>query len=131
FTLMLIAVSAGYGAIAVANTLLMAARGRAPDLRVVRLAGATRRQVAGFVAAESALVVLVGTVLGGLVAFGALLAIRAGLSEQIGAPVPLVVPWPVIGGVISLCLLLALLAGVLPTRRMLHAPALRLPQVDQ
>jgi putative ABC transport system permease protein len=130
FTLMLIGVSAGYGAIAVANTLLMAAQGRAPDLRVMRLAGATRRQVAGYVAAESALVVAIGAVLGGLVAFGALLSVRAGLSEQTGAPVPLVVPWPVIGGVVGLCLLLALLAGVLPTRRMLQAPALRLPQAD-
>ncbi len=130
FTLMLITVSAGYGAIAVANTLLMAADGRAADLRVVRLAGATRRQVAGYVAAESALVVVIGAVLGGLVAFGALLAIRAGLSEQTGATVPLVVPWSVVTGVVGLCLVLALGAGVLPTRRMLRAPALRLPQAD-
>lgn len=130
FTLMLIAVSAGYGGIAVANTLLMAANGRAPDLRVVRLAGATRRQVAGYVAAESTLVVLIGAVLGGLVAFGALLAIRAGLVEQTGTAVPLVVPWSVVGGVVGLCLLLALAAGVLPTRRMLRAPALRVPQAD-
>ncbi|WP_436535147.1 FtsX-like permease family protein [Actinoplanes sp. HUAS TT8] len=130
FTLMLIAVSAGYGAIAVANTLLMAAEGRASDLRVIRLAGATRRQVTSYVAAESALVVAIGAVLGGLVAFGALLAVRAGLIEQTGAAVPLVVPWPVVAGVIGLCLLLALAAGVLPTRRMLAAPALRAPQVD-
>lgn len=131
FTLMLITVSAGYGAIAVANTLLMAAQGRASDLRVVRLAGATRRQVAGYVAAESTLVVLIGAGLGGLVAFGALLAVRAGLVEQTGAAVPLVVPWPVVGGVVGLCLVLALGAGVLPTRRMLRAPALRTPQADQ
>ncbi|GAA4603670.1 putative ABC transport system permease protein [Actinoplanes octamycinicus] len=116
FTLMLIAVSAGYGAIAVANTLLMAAAGRAPDLRVIRLAGATRRQVTGYLAAESALVVAIGTMLGGLVAAGALLAVRAGLSEQTGAPVPLVLSWPVIAGVVGLCLLLGLLASVLPAR---------------
>ncbi|KUL22474.1 ABC transporter permease [Actinoplanes awajinensis subsp. mycoplanecinus] len=130
FTLMLIGVSAGYGAIAVANTLLMAAQGRASDLRTVRLAGATRRQVSGYVAAESTLVVLIGTLLGGLVALGALLAIRAGLSEQVGAAVPLVVPWPVIGLVVGLCLLLALAASALPTRRMLRAGALRLPEAD-
>jgi putative ABC transport system permease protein len=127
FTLMLIGVSAGYGAIAVANTLLMAAEGRAADLRVVRLAGATRRQVVGYVAAESALVVLIGAVLGGVVAFGALLSIRAGLSEQVGAAVELVVPWSVIGGAVGLCLLLALLAAALPTRRVLRAPAVRMP----
>jgi putative ABC transport system permease protein len=116
FTLMLIGVSAGYGAIAVANTLLMSAAGRAPDLRVIRLAGATRRQVIAYLAAESTLVVTIGTLLGGVVAFGALLAVRAGLSEQIGVRVPLVVSWPVIAGVIGLCLLLGLLAGVLSGR---------------
>ncbi|GGM11729.1 FtsX-like permease family protein [Dactylosporangium sucinum] len=117
FTMLLIAVSAGYGAIAVANTLLMAAAGRAPDLRVLRLTGATRRQVTRFVLAESSLMVLIGAVLGGAVAFGALLSIRAGLSEQVGAPVDLVVPWPVVGGVVGLCLLLAVLAGVATSRR--------------
>ncbi|WP_433211984.1 FtsX-like permease family protein [Dactylosporangium sp. CS-047395] len=127
FTLMLIGVSAGYGAIAVANTLLMAAQGRAADLRVMRLAGATRRQVAWYVAAESAFVVLIGAVLGGVVAFGALISIRAGLSQQVGAAVALVVPWSVIAGVVGLCLLLALLAGVLPTRRMLRERAIRMP----
>jgi putative ABC transport system permease protein len=127
FTLMLIGVSAGYGAIAVANTLTMAAEGRMADLRVVRLAGATRHQVVGYVAAESAMVVLIGAVLGGAVAFGALLSIRAGLSEQVGAPVDLVVPWSVVGGVLGLCLLLALLAAVLPTRRALRVAAVRIP----
>ncbi|MFF0372678.1 hypothetical protein [Micromonospora sp. NPDC005087] len=69
----------------------MAAAGRAADLRLVRLAGATRRQVVRLVAAESALVVLIGAVLGGSVAFAGLLSIRAGLAEQVGAPVDLVV----------------------------------------
>ncbi|WP_432990482.1 hypothetical protein [Dactylosporangium sp. CA-233914] len=58
-------------------------------------------------------------------AFGALLSIPAGLGEQIGTHVELVVPWLVIGGVIGLCLVPALLAGALPTRRMLSAPAVR------
>jgi putative ABC transport system permease protein len=117
FTLLLIGVSAGYGAIAVANTLLTAAAGRAPDLRVIRLAGATQRQVVALVAAESALVVLIGAVLGGAVAFAALLSIRAGLSEQVGAPVHLVVPWPVICAAVGLCSVVAILASVLPTAR--------------
>ncbi|MGQ5264011.1 FtsX-like permease family protein [Micromonospora sp. ZYX-F-536] len=123
-TLLLIGVSAGYGAIAVANTLLLAAAGRAADLRLIRLAGATRRQVLWLVTAESALVVLIGAVLGGAVAFAGLLSIRAGLAEQVGATVDLVVPWPVIGAVVGLCLLLAVLASVLPTWRLLrHRPA--------
>ncbi|MEH0927598.1 ABC transporter permease [Micromonospora sp. CPCC 205558] len=124
FTLLLIGVSAGYGAIAVANTLLLAAAGRAADLRLIRMAGATRRQVIWLVTAESALVVLIGAVLGGAVAFVGLLSIRAGLAEQVGAHVDLVVPWSVVAGVVGLCLLLAALASVLPTWRSLrHRPA--------
>ncbi|MEU8018302.1 ABC transporter permease [Micromonospora parva] len=124
FTLLLIGVSAGYGAIAVANTLLLAAAGRAADLRLIRLAGATRRQVIWLVTAESALVVLIGALLGGAVAFVGLLSIRAGLAEQVGAPVDLVVPWSVVAGVVGLCLLLAVLSSVLPTWRLLrHRPA--------
>ncbi|UWZ59872.1 FtsX-like permease family protein [Dactylosporangium aurantiacum] len=124
FTVLLIAVSAGYGAIAVANTLLMAAAGRVVDLRAVRLAGATRRQVLRLVTAESALVVLIGAVLGGVVALAALVSIRAGLSEQVGAPVDLVVPWSVVAGVVGLCLLLAVAASAVPTARFLRtAPA--------
>ncbi|MBB5867150.1 putative ABC transport system permease protein [Allocatelliglobosispora scoriae] len=116
FTLLLITVSAGYGAIAVANTLLMAAAHRVRDFRVLRLAGATNRQVIATVAAESALVVLIGTLLGAAVAVPALIAIRAGLSDQVGTPVGLVIPWPVVGGVVGLCLLLAVGASVLPAR---------------
>ncbi|MBQ1030070.1 ABC transporter permease [Micromonospora sp. C97] len=124
FTLLLIGVSAGYGAIAVANTLLLAAAGRAADLRLIRMAGATRRQVIWLVTAESALVVLIGALLGGAVAFVGLLSVRAGLAEQVGAPVDLMVPWPVVAGVVGLCLLLAVLSSVLPTWRLLrHRPA--------
>ncbi|MDO3700924.1 ABC transporter permease [Micromonospora sp. C28SCA-DRY-2] len=119
-TLLLIAVTAGYGGIAVANTLLAAAAGRAADLRLVRLAGATRRQVLRLVAAESALVVVLGALLGGAVAFAGLVSIRAGLAEQVGAPVDLVVPWSVVGGVVGLCLLLALAASVVPAWRLLR-----------
>ncbi len=120
FTVLLIGVSAGYGAIAVANTLVLAAAGRAADLRLIRLAGATRRQVVWLVTAESTLVVLIGALLGGAVAFVGLLGIRAGLAEQVGAPVDLVVPWTVVGAVVGLCLLLAVLASVLPTWRSLR-----------
>ncbi|MFI7487957.1 FtsX-like permease family protein [Micromonospora echinaurantiaca] len=119
-TLLLIAVTAGYGGIAVVNTLLAAAAGRAADLRLIRLAGATRRQVLRLVAAESALVVALGALLGGAVAFAGLVSIRAGLAEQAGAPVDLVVPWPVVGGVVGLCLLLALAASVVSAWRLLR-----------
>jgi putative ABC transport system permease protein len=116
FTLLLIGVSAGYGAIAVANTLLMSAASRRHDYRVLRLSGATARQLAWIAAAEAVFVVALGSLLGGTVAVVALLSIRDGLAAQVGVPVDVVVPWPTIGAVVGVCLVLAVVASVLPTR---------------
>lgn len=115
FTLLLIGVSAGYGAIAVATTLLMAASGRGPDLQVLHRTGATVGRIRRALAAEAAVVVAIGALLGGAAAAVALLGVRAGLSEQAGTSVPLVVPWPVVGAVVGLSLLLAISAALLPT----------------
>ncbi|GAA3412239.1 FtsX-like permease family protein [Streptosporangium vulgare] len=71
FTLLLVATSAGYTAVAIANTLMMATASRTRDLTALRLAGATNRQVLGVMAAESALVVAIGTALGTMVALPA------------------------------------------------------------
>ncbi|MBG0831234.1 ABC transporter permease [Planomonospora sp. ID67723] len=114
FTLILVGMAVGYTGLAVANTMVMATAGRAADFRVLRMAGATPRQVLGAVAAESAVVTALGTALGVAVAFPALLGMRSGLSEKIGAPVPLIVPWPVVLGVIGGCLVLAVGAAVVP-----------------
>ena len=54
FTLLLVALSAGYTGIAVVGTLLMATADRADDFRVLRRTGATTSQVLWAVAAESA-----------------------------------------------------------------------------
>jgi putative ABC transport system permease protein len=116
FTMLLIGVSVGYGALAVANTLFMAAARRAPDYRLLRLAGATPRQVLLAVAGESALVVAVGATLGGAAAILALWGGTAGLQAQTGNPVRLTVPWPTAAIAVSACLLLALAASVLPAR---------------
>jgi putative ABC transport system permease protein len=116
FTVLLVAVSAGYGAIAVANTLLLAAVGRREDFRVLWRCGASIRQVCLAVATESVLVVLIGSLLGGAVAAIALSGGMAALRQRAGAPVDLVLPWPAIGGVIGTCVALAVLASVVPTR---------------
>jgi putative ABC transport system permease protein len=117
FTLLLVAVSAGYGSIAVASTLLMAAAARRRDFRVLRLSGASKRQVSFMVAAESAVVVAIGSVLGGAIAFIALLGGVAALRQQVGAPVDVVVPWDTVAAVVFTCLTLAVIASVVPTRR--------------
>ncbi|MEU5974573.1 FtsX-like permease family protein [Streptomyces sp. NPDC047315] len=120
FTLLLVALSAGYTGIAVAGTLLMSTADRVPDLRILRRSGATVRQVLGVLAVESVLVVAIGTVLGALVALPSLLGIRAGLSGTLGVPVALVVPWPPILVTVAATLLIALLATVLPAARSLR-----------
>ncbi len=117
FTLILVGMAGGFTLIAVANTLLMATRGRLDDLLVLRKAGATPGQIRRLVAAETAVVVAIGAALGMVVATGALLAIRAGLSEQMGLPVPLTVPWPTIGVTVALCLATGLAASILPLPR--------------
>jgi putative ABC transport system permease protein len=129
FTLLLIGVSVGYGALAVANTLFMATARRAPDYRMLRLAGATPRQVLLAVAGESALVVAVGAVLGGAAAVLALWGGVAGLREQTGTAVPLTVPWPTAAIAVGVCLVLALVVSVLPARTRLARfnPARELP----
>ncbi|MDX3226837.1 FtsX-like permease family protein [Streptomyces sp. ME19-01-6] len=116
FTLLLVAMSAGCTGIAVANTLLMSTADRLRDLRLLRLSGATTRQVLGTVAAETTFVVALGSVLGALTALPSLLGIRAGLSGSLGAPVSLVVPAAPVAGAVAGCLVLALAASVLPAR---------------
>jgi putative ABC transport system permease protein len=116
FTLLLLAVSAGAGALAVANTLLMTTRQRIGDYRVLRLAGATPGQVALTAALESALVVTIGSLLGGATALLALLGSARSLAAQVGRAVPVVVPWPLVVSVVAGCLLFAVAASVLPAR---------------
>jgi putative ABC transport system permease protein len=111
FTLLLLVMSAGAGALAVANTLLMATRHRVRDYRVLRLAGATPRQVALTVALESALVVTIGSILGGATAMLALLGSAGSLAAQVGAEISVIVPWPLISVIVGACLVLALVAS--------------------
>jgi putative ABC transport system permease protein len=99
----------------------MATAHRTRDLLLLLRSGATIRQVLGTVAAESTLVVVIGTALGLLVPAVALLAIRSALSELVGVPVALVIPWSTIGVVVTGCLGLALAASVLPARLALRA----------
>ncbi|MBP2334779.1 putative ABC transport system permease protein [Saccharothrix coeruleofusca] len=121
FIIMLIGMSLGYTALAIANTLMMATADRKRDFAVLRLTGATNRQVLKTVAAESVLVVGIGTLLGLTVAVIALFGIKTGLSQQLGTTVSMTMPWGVIFSVVTICLLLALIASVLPARLALQA----------
>jgi putative ABC transport system permease protein len=121
FIVMLIGMSLGYTALAIANTLMMATADRKRDFAVLRLSGATNRQVLKMVASESVLVVGIGTLMGMAVAVVALFGIKTGLSQQLGTTVSMTMPWGVIFSVVTVCLLLALAASVLPARLALQA----------
>ncbi|WP_213454109.1 FtsX-like permease family protein [Rhizomonospora bruguierae] len=117
FVLVLIGMSVGYTLLAVVNTLLMATVDRRREFAVLRLAGATRRQILRAVAAESAVVVAVGALLGLGVAVVALLGVRAGVAQHVQAPVDLILPVGPNAAVVAACLVLALAASVLPALR--------------
>lgn len=120
FTLLLVAMSAGYTAVATASTLLMATSDWARDLRLLRLSGATRRQVLLALAGETSCVVALGGALGLAVAAPALLGMVHGLRERLGIPVGLEVAWPWVGGSVVASLLLGLVATVVPAHRLLR-----------
>ncbi|GAA4608175.1 putative ABC transport system permease protein [Actinoplanes octamycinicus] len=101
-----------YTGIAVANTMLMSAAGQARDRAVLRLAGATRRQVLLLVVAEAVVVVLVGALLGLLVTAVNLLGIWGALV-RLGAPAAIVVPWQPLGLTVLACAAVAVVAAAL------------------
>jgi putative ABC transport system permease protein len=115
----IIAMAVGYTAIAIANTLMMATADRSREFALLRLAGAGIGQVLRVVAAEAALVVGIGTLLGMTAAVTALAGVVSGLRDYI-PDTPIVLPWPVVGAVVSVCLLLALVASVVPARLLLR-----------
>jgi len=117
---LLIGVMVGYAALAAANTMVMAALARGRELSVLRLAGATRRQVARMVNAEQAGLLGVAVVLGGAIAALTLTAVVHALTGDL---VPYVPPR---GGLVVLggTALLALTTTVLPVRRLLRASAM-------
>ncbi|MEU2800385.1 FtsX-like permease family protein [Streptomyces sp. NPDC007117] len=98
---------------ALANTLVMATSGRARDLAVLRLAGATVPQVLRLVMAEAVTAVGVGAVLGGLVAAVNLLVVRGALA-LLGVTSAVVVPWAMLGLVVAAAAVLAAGSAVLP-----------------
>jgi putative ABC transport system permease protein len=110
---LLLGIAIAYSAIGIASTSLMSTSGRRPELALLRLAGATRRQIAWIIAAESlvltfaavaASAAISGLVLGGLwVAFA-----RAAGST------PIVVPSLLIAVITGASALIGVVASTLP-----------------
>ncbi|GAA0999524.1 ABC transporter permease [Acrocarpospora macrocephala] len=100
-----------YTAISIVNVQLMAAGERARELAMLRLAGATPRQVLLIVAHEATLVGVAGGLLAGGVTAATLTAVTAALSPLVSA-VPIVVPWAPLLATSAGCVLVALLTSL-------------------
>jgi putative ABC transport system permease protein len=101
-----------FTAIAAVNTLAMIALSRGRELALLRLVGATSRQVARMARWEAGLVVIVGIGLGAAIAAAALLPFSQALT---GSPIPHLEPG-LLAAVLGGTAVLGLLASLLPTR---------------
>jgi putative ABC transport system permease protein len=106
-----------FSAIAAVNALAVAVSERARDLELLRLIGATRRQLRRMVRFEVLIVVTFATVVGALTAAPGVVAFSIGKT---GSPVPAVPVW-LLAGVPLTALLLASVAIALPLRGALRA----------
>ncbi|MFD9904925.1 FtsX-like permease family protein [Streptomyces sp. NPDC059063] len=101
-----------FTAIAVVNTLAMSVSERIREFALLRLAGATRRQVLGMLRAEALSVLLIGTALGSGIALAVLTGFSVGMTGSAAVTVtPLVYVT-----VVAVAGLLALTATALPGR---------------
>ncbi|MEU7583051.1 FtsX-like permease family protein [Streptomyces sp. NPDC041068] len=105
-----------FTAIAVVNTLAMSVSERIREFAMLRLAGATRRQVLRMLRTEALSVLLIGTALGSGVALAVLTAFSVGMT---GSAAPSVVPLVYVS-VVAVAGLLALVATALPGRAALR-----------
>jgi len=113
--LVILGLSVLYALIALADTLVMTVADRRRELALLRLAGATRRQVLGTVLAETLMCVATGAVVGLLATAVSIGGSWAVLRQLIGPAMPLNVPWAVLGTLIGVCVIVAVLAAGLPT----------------
>ncbi|MGW5774121.1 FtsX-like permease family protein [Streptomyces longwoodensis] len=108
-----------FTAIAVVNTLAMSVAERTREFALLRLAGATRRQVLRMLRTEALSVVLLATVLGSGIALAVLTAFSVGMT---GRAAPSVTPLVYVT-VVAVAGLLALVATALPGRAALRVRA--------
>jgi putative ABC transport system permease protein len=106
-----------FTSVAVVNTLTMIALRRGRELALLRLVGATRRQVRSMARWEAALIITVGLGGGLVIAATALLPLSHALTGGLRPYVPVRPLVTILGG----SALLALIALALPTRRALRA----------
>jgi putative ABC transport system permease protein len=110
---LLLGIAIAYSAIGIASTSLMSTSGRRAELALLRLTGATRRQIAWIITAESLALtfaaVAVSAAVSGLVLGGLWVA----FARAAGAT-PIAVPWLLIGVITGASALIGVVASTLP-----------------
>jgi putative ABC transport system permease protein len=109
---LLIGVLMAFVAIAAVNSLMMAIGERARELALLRLVGASRRQVIRMIRWEALAVIGFGVLIGLAVAAATLVPFSLAIAETATPNLP----WQVVAGVIAGALLLGLGASELPAR---------------
>ncbi|WAL98683.1 FtsX-like permease family protein [Streptomyces sp. Je 1-369] len=110
---MVLGIALLYTGISVANTMVMATSDRVRELAVLRLAGATGPQVLRLVGAEALMVVMVGGLLGALVAALNLVGMWSALG-LLSVWTSIEIPWATLGAVLGACAVLAVISAVAP-----------------
>jgi putative ABC transport system permease protein len=110
-----------FTSIAVVNTLVMIALRRGRELALLRLSGATRRQVRSMARWEAALIVAIGLGVGLAIAATALLPLSHALTGNLKPHVPA----GQLGAILGISAVLALLALSIPTRRALRTAPIK------
>jgi putative ABC transport system permease protein len=118
---LIVAIIFAFTSIAVVNTLLMIGLRRGRELALLRLSGATRRQVRSMARWEAGLIVAIGLGVGLAIAAAALMPLSHALT---GSYRPFV-PTGQLGAILGGSAVLALMALALPTRHALRTPAIR------
>ncbi|MGA5818394.1 FtsX-like permease family protein [Kitasatospora sp. NPDC094028] len=106
----ILGIALAYALIAVANTLIMAMAGRKREFALLGLAGAVRSQIVKVAAAESAVAVVVGTVLAAVATVLAAATQRASLGELVPSA-QTVVPWTPVLATVALCALVTVVTA--------------------
>ncbi|MFD8479323.1 ABC transporter permease [Kitasatospora sp. NPDC059673] len=114
------AVLGGFAAVAAVNTLVMTVLDRRREVGLLRLAGATRRQVRDMMRWEALLVAATGLTVGGGIAWLTLVPITRGVTGA--APH---VPLTTVLSLAAATILLSLAATALPTRELLRTHPVR------
>jgi putative ABC transport system permease protein len=114
-----------YTGIAIANTLVMATATRNRELAALRLSGALPRQVLSMIGIEALVVSIIGILFAAAVTAVTVIGLRHGLAP-FAPSVHLVVPWLPLSGIALACLVVALLASLIPAAIALRRPPLEL-----